>query len=107
MDEPFAALDAQTRAEMQGLLLRLWELHRTTIVFITHDIEEGLLLADRALILTKRPAWISHIIQVPLDRPRSYDTVMTPEFVALRAHARDLMRTDAQSLELLASASAG
>lgn len=89
MDEPFGALDAQTRVEMQGLLLKLWQRHRNTVVFVTHDIEEGLLLADRILILSgSSPSTIRAEVSVAIPRPRSYETVMTPEFIALRKKVR-------------------
>jgi NitT/TauT family transport system ATP-binding protein len=91
MDEPFGALDAQIRTEMQRLLLSVWERHRATVVFVTHDIEEGLLLADRTVILTGRPARVRAIVEVSAPRPRGYDLVFTPEFVRLREEVRELL----------------
>jgi NitT/TauT family transport system ATP-binding protein len=70
MDEPFGALDAQTRAEMHQLLLGLWEEEKNTILFITHDITEALLLADRVIVLSPRPAQIVNDLRVPFPRPR-------------------------------------
>jgi ABC-type nitrate/sulfonate/bicarbonate transport system ATPase subunit len=84
-------VDAQTRGEMQSLLLSVWENHRPTVVFVTHDIEEALLLADRALVLSHRPSSIRERIEVPWERPRSYDLVLTPEFVTLRGQVRASM----------------
>jgi ABC-type nitrate/sulfonate/bicarbonate transport system ATPase subunit len=92
MDEPFAALDAQTRSEMQGLLLSVWQKHKSTVVFVTHDIEEGLLLADRVVVLSSAPGVVREIMDVPISRPRSYEVVLTPEFVTLRGKIRDLMQ---------------
>lgn len=91
MDEPFAALDSQTRETMQALLLDIWQRHRSTVMFVTHDIEEGLLLADRVVVLSQRPARIVAIVDVDIPRPREYTTVLTPEFIALRARLRDLL----------------
>ena len=70
MDEPFGSLDAQTRWVLQGELLRIWADHRKLVVFVTHDIEEAVLLADRVLVMTGRPGRIREEIRVPLDRPR-------------------------------------
>jgi NitT/TauT family transport system ATP-binding protein len=70
MDEPFAALDAQTRNEMQDLLLRLWERFRHTILFVTHDVTEAALLADRILVMDRDPGRVRDIVPVPLARPR-------------------------------------
>jgi NitT/TauT family transport system ATP-binding protein len=92
MDEPFAALDAQTRSEMQALLLDVWQRHRSTVLFVTHDIEEGLLLADRAVVLSHGPGRIRTIIQTGFPRPRSYDTVLDPKFVAMRGEVRSLLQ---------------
>jgi NitT/TauT family transport system ATP-binding protein len=91
MDEPFAALDSQTRETMQGLLLDIWQRHRSTVLFVTHDIEEGLLLADRVVVLSQRPASIMAIIDVNIPRPRQYSTVLEPEFIELRARVRNLL----------------
>ncbi len=71
LDEPFGALDALTRRRMQQLLLKLWQHYRPTILFVTHDVEEALLLADRVGVLTARPARIREMVQVRVPRPRS------------------------------------
>lgn len=92
MDEPFAALDAQTRTEMQALLLRVWQAHRATVIFVTHDIEEGILLGDEVLMLGRPPTSIISRIEVPFSRPRDYELVLEPEFVELRRHAREVLR---------------
>lgn len=76
MDEPFAALDAQTRLLMQELLVRIWEETRTTVVFVTHDVEEAIYLADRVLVMTSRPGLIKDEINVPFGRPRRYDDLI-------------------------------
>jgi len=70
MDEPFGALDAQTRTTMQGELLRIWEAHKAAVVFVTHSIEEAVFLADRIVVMTPRPGRIGRIIDVKLPRPR-------------------------------------
>lgn len=84
MDEPFAALDAQTRYSMQQLLLGLWEEFNHTIVFVTHDVEEALLMSDRICIMSKRPGRIVEEIEVPFERPRSLLLIGTPEFSLIK-----------------------
>ncbi|MGA4792422.1 ABC transporter ATP-binding protein [Nocardia sp. AB354] len=82
MDEPFGALDAQTRADMQRLLVSVWQQYRTTVVFVTHDVDEALLLADRIVLLTPRPARISRIVTI--TDPRAPGARFEPEFARLR-----------------------
>jgi NitT/TauT family transport system ATP-binding protein len=81
MDEPFGALDAQTRAEMQQMLLQLWSDEKNLILFITHDITEALLLADRVIVLSACPAKIVHDLQVPFPRPRPPSLTREPQFL--------------------------
>ena len=90
LDEPFGALDALTRANLQAWLLDLWGLLAVTVVLVTHDVEEALLLSDRVYVMTARPGRISRVVDVPLERPRAYDLVSSPEFTALKA---DLLAT--------------
>ena len=90
LDEPFGALDALTRANLQAWLLDLWGLLAVTVVLVTHDVEEALLLSDRIYVMTARPGRISRVMTVPLQRPRTYDLVSSPEFTALKA---DLLAT--------------
>jgi ABC-type nitrate/sulfonate/bicarbonate transport system ATPase subunit len=94
MDEPFGSLDAQTRTLMQELLLALWERHHQTVLFITHDIEEALLLADRVCVMTARPGRIKKSIPVPMPRPRSIELTTSPEFNLLRREVLDLIREE-------------
>jgi NitT/TauT family transport system ATP-binding protein len=82
MDEPFAALDAQTRSEMQQLLITVWEHYRTTILFVTHDVSEALLLADRVVLLSPRPARVTGTIDLP--NPRRPGAQFEPEFARRR-----------------------
>ncbi|MGV9414909.1 ABC transporter ATP-binding protein [Nocardia sp. NPDC003693] len=82
MDEPFGALDAQTRAEMQRLLISVWQQYRTTVVFVTHDVDEALLLADRIVLLTHRPARLQRIVTIA--EPRAPGARFEPEFARLR-----------------------
>jgi len=84
MDEPFGALDAQTRARMQDALLALWEQRKKTVVFVTHDAEEALYLADRIVILSPRPGRIQADFRVDLPRPRSVETRFSPQFLDLK-----------------------
>jgi NitT/TauT family transport system ATP-binding protein len=76
MDEPFGALDAQTRLIMQELLLRVWEKLQTTVLFITHDVDESLLMADRIFVMTTRPGRITMEVKVPFSRPRDAETLI-------------------------------
>jgi ABC-type nitrate/sulfonate/bicarbonate transport system ATPase subunit len=96
MDEPFGSLDAQTRSLMQELLLAVWERHHQTVLFITHDIEEALLLADRVCVMTARPGRIKTTIRVELPRPRSIEVTTTPEFNRLRREVFALIREESQ-----------
>lgn len=84
MDEPFAALDAQTRLSMQQLLLNLWEEQRPTVVFVTHDVEEALFMSDRVYIMSKRPGRIIEEIQVPFERPRMMPLIGSQDFSMLK-----------------------
>jgi ABC-type nitrate/sulfonate/bicarbonate transport system ATPase subunit len=95
MDEPFGALDAQTRIIMQELLLELWERDRKTVVFVTHDIDEALLLADRIYVMTTRPGRIRDYVDVPLARPRNYRVTNEPEFRDLRLRLFEQLHDDA------------
>ena len=89
MDEPFGALDAQTRRTMQDEVTKIWAATGKTIVFVTHAIEESLLLADRVVVMSPRPGHIKAVLAVPLGRPRSD---VTPDFVALKADIQQLLR---------------
>ncbi|MDQ3381332.1 MAG: ABC transporter ATP-binding protein [Actinomycetota bacterium] len=81
MDEPFGALDAQTRQLMQELLTRVWEEHRLTVLFVTHDIDEAVFLSDRVLLMTARPGRIKQDVPIELPRPRTFDLLSTTEFL--------------------------
>jgi ABC-type nitrate/sulfonate/bicarbonate transport system ATPase subunit len=84
MDEPFGALDAQTRGMMQELLLQVWEAHRVTVLFVTHDVDEAIFLADRVVILASRPGRVKRDILVDLPRPRAFDLVTAPRFMTIK-----------------------
>jgi NitT/TauT family transport system ATP-binding protein len=90
MDEPFGALDVQTRDILQDELLRIWQQERKTVLFVTHSIEEAIYLADRIFVFSPRPARIERTIEVPFPRPRSDGIKATPEFLELR---RDIWQT--------------
>jgi len=91
MDEPFGALDAQTRAKMQSHLLDIWKNLDITILFITHDLDEAIYLADRILVLKAHPGEVQELIEVPVPRPRSPGQSMSAEFRATRAHLEALI----------------
>ena len=94
MDEPFGALDALTRHHMQELLTRIWERHRLTVLFITHDVEEAVYLSDRVAVMTNRPGRIKLTIPIDLPRPRHYDMVATPAFQTLHRQVLDAIREE-------------
>lgn len=86
MDEPFGALDAQTRAQLQEDLLRTWEAERKTCFFITHDVEEAVLLSQRVILMSARPGRVKERIQIDLPYPRNQETKMLPRFNELKNH---------------------
>lgn len=92
MDEPFGALDAQTRSEMQQLLLKVWDETASTILFVTHDVEEAIYLADRIFIMSAHPGTIVEDVQVPFDRPRNLDLKQRNEFHELQSYVLGRLR---------------
>jgi len=105
MDEPFGALDAQTRTLMQELLLSVWEQTHKTVLFVTHDIEEAVLLADRVYVMTARPGRIKREIKVSLPRPRTVGVLDSEEFLRLRREVQQSIREE--SLKVLAAREEG
>ncbi len=95
MDEPFGALDAQTRTVMQELLLNVWEESQKTILFVTHDVEEAIFMGDTVYVMTARPGRIKERIDIPIKRPRSYDIKLSPEFLELKKGILALIREEA------------
>jgi NitT/TauT family transport system ATP-binding protein len=93
MDEPFGALDAFTRDEMNLLLLRLWSETDKTIVFVTHNISEAIFLADRVVVMTSRPGRVAHVYEIDLPRPRTIDMTFEPEFIALIQEIKQAVET--------------
>lgn len=96
LDEPFAALDAQTRLQMQEMLLELWTGLKMTIVFVTHDVDEAILLSDRVLVMSRRPGQIRTDFEVPLSRPRNADQLTSAEFNRLKKCCLELLREEAR-----------
>ena len=96
MDEPFGALDAQTRCQMQSYLLDIWKNVDITIVFITHDLDEAVFLSDRILVLDANPGRIREIVEVPVPRPRSEAQLFDPTFMATRKHIDHMMHPPGQ-----------
>ena len=101
MDEPFSALDAQTREIMQTELMRIWEEGRKTVLFVTHQIDEAVFLADRILVFARRPGRILEEVRVDLPRPRTLATKREPEFVKLVDHIWRLIENDVRETVLL------
>ena len=98
MDEPFGALDAQTREVMQEELLRIWHQERKTVVFVTHSITESLFLADRIVVMGTRPGTIKEVLDVRMEHPRDRST---PEFIALERAVKRLVREEVEKLGIV------
>ena len=96
MDEPLGALDSQTRTLMQEELVALWEAERKTVVLVTHSIEEALLLGDRIIMMSARPATIKEVIDVPFERPRGIDTEKDPRFGQMKLQIWESIRDEVQ-----------
>ncbi|MGO9133375.1 MAG: ABC transporter ATP-binding protein [Methylovirgula sp.] len=94
MDEPFGALDAQTRSMMQEMLLKLWGSFQNTVLFVTHDVEEAIFLADRVIVMSASPGRIIADIKVPLARPRVPDILTSPELLEIKKHCLSLIRAE-------------
>jgi NitT/TauT family transport system ATP-binding protein len=94
MDEPFAALDVQLRAVMQEELLRVWEADGRTVIFVTHSLEEAILLGDRVIVMSKRPGRVLADVTVPIERPRPADITELPGYWELRSSLWDLLREE-------------
>jgi NitT/TauT family transport system ATP-binding protein len=94
MDEPFGALDAQTRVVMQEILTNMWQRFRISVLFVTHDIEESIFLSDRIYVMTARPGRIKAEIRVPLARPRVAEMTSTPQFIGLVQRLKLLIREE-------------
>ena len=99
MDEPFASVDAQTREILQFELLRIWEQRPTTMVFVTHSIEEAVLMGDRVFVLKGRPSSVCETIEIDLPRPRTRETLREPRFAALREHVWETLMSEARQAE--------
>jgi len=94
LDEPFGALDNQTRALMQELLLGIWEADRTTVLFVTHDIDEAIFMANRVAVMSARPGRIKSDVRIDLPHPRHYTVKTTPEFSAYKARLTEEIRAE-------------
>jgi NitT/TauT family transport system ATP-binding protein len=97
MDEPFAALDAQTRDLMQMELLQIWEQTKKTVLFVTHSIEEAAYLSDRVIVMSARPGHTKDILRIDLPRPRDYEMRLTPEFNEIKLHIWDVLKEELTS----------
>jgi len=104
MDEPCGALDALTRAGAQRFLTRIWEQHRRTIAFVTHDIDEAIYLGDTVFVMSPRPGRIKEIVTVDIPRPRSLDDIGTARFAELKHRILSLIFADVDA-EAAATAS--
>jgi ABC-type nitrate/sulfonate/bicarbonate transport system ATPase subunit len=98
MDEPFGALDAQTRQRMQELLTSVWEQHRLTVLFVTHDIDEAIFLSDRVVVMTSRPGTVKEEMRIELPRPRTMDTLVHPTFAQCKAALLASLREESEKV---------
>jgi NitT/TauT family transport system ATP-binding protein len=105
MDEPFAALDAQTRLILQEWLLSLWQDFRKTILLVTHDIDEAIFMSDEIYVMSARPGRIRKHMEITLPRPRDESTVTSPEFIALKRESLALLTEEARRADALEMAS--
>jgi NitT/TauT family transport system ATP-binding protein len=94
LDEPFGALDNQTRALMQELLLGVWEADRKTVLFVTHDIDEAIFMANRVAVMSARPGRIKATLAIDLPHPRHYTMKTTPEFSRYKAEITEQIRVE-------------
>ena len=101
LDEPFGALDNQTRSLMQELLLSIWESDRKTVLFVTHDIEEAIFMASRVVVMSARPGRFKADVAVTIPHPRHYTVKTTPEFSALKAQLTEQIRVEAIKVEAM------
>ena len=97
MDEPFAALDAQTRDLMQTELLQIWERTKKTVLFVTHSIEEAAYLSDRVIVMTARPGRAKDVLRIDLPRPRDYEMRLTPAFNEIKLHIWEVLKEELTS----------
>jgi NitT/TauT family transport system ATP-binding protein len=97
MDEPFAALDAQTRDLMQSELLQIWERTKKTVLFVTHSIEEAAYLSDRVIVMTARPGRTKDVLKIDLPRPRDYEMRLTPEFNEIKLRIWEVLKGELNS----------
>ncbi len=104
MDEPFGALDHQTRELMQELLLGIWELERKTVLFVTHDIDEAVFMGSRVVVMSARPGRIKVDRAVPLAHPRHYSVKTSPAFAELKAELTEQVRAEVRAAQVLAAA---
>ncbi len=102
LDEPFGALDSQTRLAMQQWLLTVWAEQRRTVIFVTHDIDEAIYMADRVVVMTPRPGRIQQIFTVDIARPRPLSSLTSPVFTQLKRQILDLIYTEQPAQEALA-----
>ncbi len=96
MDEPFAALDAQLRQVLQDELLGLWESYRRTVLFVTHSLEEAVLLGDRVVVMSARPGRVVEEVTIPFERPRTAEVRSSPEFADIKAHLWSSLRREVE-----------
>jgi NitT/TauT family transport system ATP-binding protein len=99
MDEPFGALDAQTRLLMQELLTRIWEAHKLTVLFITHDVDEAVYISDRVVVMTNQPGRLKEEVAITLPRPRTIEVQETAEFLTLRHRILTSIRQESLAKE--------
>lgn len=101
MDEPFGALDAQTRCKMQSYLLQIWKNVDVTIIFITHDLDEAIYLSDRIVVLKANPGEVQEVIEVPVEHPRTPEQFLSREFLAVKKRLEELIHPSKEAADML------
>jgi NitT/TauT family transport system ATP-binding protein len=100
MDEPFGALDAQTRAVMQEMLSKVWQKERTTVLFVTHDIDEAILMGTKIYVMSRRPGRIKQMIPVNISGERGHKVTLSPEFLAIKQQIMDLIWEESEQASM-------
>ena len=93
LDEPFGALDEITRMQMQEWLISVWEKHKKTVLFVTHDIDEAIYLSDRVIVMSDRPGTVNGEIKIDFERPRKRDMILTSQFAEYKKNILELLKT--------------
>ncbi|MGN0642869.1 MAG: ABC transporter ATP-binding protein [Huintestinicola sp.] len=101
LDEPFGALDAQTRRSMQELTLQMWRKYPKTVIMVTHDVDEAVLMADRVIVMSAHPGCIREIVNIDIPRPRTAEVKRTEKFIEYKRHCTDIILEESRKVEMM------